>query len=89
MNIELARQLGFLGVNVDQNFGIDWLKTEVVNKAEQGDVNSLYKLYNIARHYTGDNEKEIKQSASEAIARVEKSFDEKTIKKVDEETKKA
>jgi len=42
--------LGSLGVNVDQNLTIDWVKTELVNKAEQGDINSVYKMINLARH---------------------------------------
>ena len=50
MNTKLAKELGYLGVNVDQNVAIDWMQTEVVNKARQGDKTALYKLYNFARH---------------------------------------
>lgn len=47
---EMNVLLGSLGVNVDQNLTIDWVKTELVNKAEQGDINSVYKMINLARH---------------------------------------
>ena len=47
---EMNVLLGSLGVNVDQNLTIDWVKTELVNKAEQGDENSVYKMINLARH---------------------------------------
>lgn len=50
MNKTLASELGFLGINVDSNFDLAWLKTEVVNKLEQGDLMSAYKLVNFARH---------------------------------------
>ena len=50
MNKTLASEIGFLGINVDSNFDLAWLKTEVVNKLEQGDMTSAYKLLNFARH---------------------------------------
>ena len=50
MNKTLASEIGFLGINVDSNFDLAWLKTEVVNKLEQGDMMSAYKLLNFARH---------------------------------------
>lgn len=50
----LNKELGYLGVNVDSNATIDWLKTEVVNKAMQGDGMAVYKLYNFARHSDDD-----------------------------------
>ena len=50
MNKVLASELGFLGINVDSNFDLAWLQTEVVNKLAQGDKMSAYKLINFARH---------------------------------------
>lgn len=50
MNKVLASEIGFLGVNVDSNFDLAWLKTEVVDKLENGDMTSAYKLLNFARH---------------------------------------
>lgn len=50
MNKTLASEIGFLGINVDSNFDLAWLKTEVINKLEQGDKMSVYKLLNFARH---------------------------------------
>lgn len=55
MNKTLAQEIGFLGINVDSNFDLAWLKTEVINKLEQGDKMSVYKLLNFARH--SENEK--------------------------------
>jgi hypothetical protein len=46
---ELYRELGFLG-NCDEALTIDYVKTEIVNKAEQGDSNSIFKLNQIIRH---------------------------------------
>lgn len=46
----MAKELGFLGVNVDSNIDLPWLKTEVVNKIASGDKTSAYKLLNFARH---------------------------------------
>ena len=50
MNKVLAKDLGFLGVNVDSNFDLAWLKTEVADKIREGDITSIYKLINTARH---------------------------------------
>ena len=50
MNQTLAKELGFIGTNVDQNLALDWLQTEVIDKAKQGDKTALFKLFNIARH---------------------------------------
>ena len=50
MTTQVASDLGFLGINVDSNFDLAWLKTEVVNKFNEGDRTSAYKLINFARH---------------------------------------
>ena len=50
MNKVLASELGFLGINVDSNFDLAWLKTEVADKIREGDITSIYKLINFARH---------------------------------------
>ena len=50
MNKLLASELGFLGINVDSNFDLAWLKTEVADKIREGDQTSIYKLINFARH---------------------------------------
>ena len=46
---ELYRELGFLG-NVDEGLTIDYVKTEIVDKAEQGDSTATFKLNQIVRH---------------------------------------
>lgn len=43
-------ELGYLGINVDTNVTPDWLDTEVINKAKNGDDMAMYKLYNFALH---------------------------------------
>lgn len=50
MNKLLASELGFLGINVDSNFDLAWLKTEIADKIREGDQMSIYKLINFARH---------------------------------------
>lgn len=47
---EMYSLLGFLGTNVDFNVEFPWIKTELVNHAEQGDKFSLYRLMQLARH---------------------------------------
>ena len=50
MNMQLAKDLGFLGINVDTGFDLAWLKTEVADKIAHGDKMGVYKLVNFARH---------------------------------------
>ena len=62
MNKLLAKELGFLGINVDSNFDLAWLKTEVADKIREGDQTSIYKLINFARH---SDDIEIRRYANE------------------------
>lgn len=64
MDKTIAKELGFLGINVESGFDLAWLKTEVVNKAQQGDKTTIYKLLNIARH---SEDEEIKKYASDML----------------------
>lgn len=64
MNRQLASDAGFLGINVDSNFDLAWLKTEVVNKLEQGDKTSALKLLNFARH---SEDEKIKKYAEDML----------------------
>lgn len=66
----MASELGFLGVNVDEKLTIDYIKTELVDKAEKGDKTVIFKLHNIARHYEGENAEEIKEYAVNALERL-------------------
>ena len=50
MNMQLAKDLGFLGINVDSGFDLAWLKTEVADKIAHGDKMGVYRLVNFARH---------------------------------------
>ena len=50
MNMQLAKDLGFLGINVDSGFDLAWMKTEVADKIAKGDKMGVYKLVNFARH---------------------------------------
>lgn len=61
------QMLGSMGVNVDQNWDIPTLNTEVVNKAEAGDSTSVYKLINIARH---SEQEDIKAYALQELVRM-------------------
>jgi hypothetical protein len=45
----LYSELGVLG-NTHQNLTIQYVKTELVDKAEQGDTTALFNLENVARH---------------------------------------
>lgn len=49
MSRNFASELGFFG-SVDEGLTIDYVKTEIVNKAEQGDSTAIYKLIQIVRH---------------------------------------
>lgn len=70
MDRVMASELGFLGVNVDEKLTIDYIKTELVDKAEKGDKTVIFKLHNIARHYEGENAEEIKEFAVNALTRL-------------------
>lgn len=70
MDRVMASELGFLGVNVDEKLTIDYIKTELVDKAEKGDKTVIFKLHNIARHYEGENAEEIKEYAVNALERL-------------------
>lgn len=47
---EMARQLGFLGTNVESNVTVDWVKTQLADYAKAGDKTNLFRLYQLARH---------------------------------------
>ena len=70
MDRVMASELGFLGVNVDEKLTIDYIKTELVDKAEKGDKTVIFKLHNIARHSEGENAEEIKEYAVNALERL-------------------
>lgn len=70
MDKVMASELGFLGVNVNEKLTIDYIKTELVDKAEKGDKTVIFKLHNIARHYEGENAEEIKEYAKNALVRL-------------------
>lgn len=70
MDRVMASELGFLGVNVNEKLTIDYIKTELVDKAEKGDKTVIFELHNIARHYEGENAEEIKEYAVHALERL-------------------
>ena len=65
---ELYKELGFLG-NVDEGLTIDYVKTEIVDKAEQGDSTAIFKLNKIVRY--SDNEAVVNYAKSQ-LERLEK-----------------
>ena len=71
MDKVMASELGFLGVNVDSNLDIPYVYLELVQKAEKGDKTAMFKLYNLSRHYEGENEEVIKTFINQAIERLE------------------
>lgn len=60
-------ELGYLGINVDTNVTPDWLDTEVINKAKNGDDMAMYRLYNFALHSDDATIKKMSQQAITAI----------------------
>lgn len=60
-------ELGYLGINVDTNVTPDWLDTEVINKAKNGDDMAMYKLYNFALHSDDATIRKMSQQAITAI----------------------
>lgn len=70
MEIRTARDLGFLGTNVDQNLTLDFVHYELVQKAEQGDKTSVFKMHQIVRHYVGENQETIRKYVSDALIRL-------------------
>lgn len=47
--VDFTSELGFLG-NVDEGLTLSYVKSELVDKAEKGDVTALFKLNQIVRH---------------------------------------
>jgi hypothetical protein len=60
-------ELGYLGINVDTNVTPDWLDTEVINKAKNGDDMAMYRLYNFALHSDDARIRKMSQQAITAI----------------------
>ena len=60
-------ELGSLGVNIDSGLTIDYVKLELIDKAEKGDETSIYKLKNIARH---TEDPEIKEYVLGQLSRI-------------------
>lgn len=83
MDKVMASELGSLGINVDQNLTIDYLKTQLEDYADKGDKTVLFKLHNIARHYEGDNAESIKKFAREALVRLGEFEEEKKASDAD------
>ena len=71
MDILMNQELGFLGTNVDDNWNVADVYTELVEKAENGDKTALYKLNQIVRHYDGVDADVIVPFVRDAIARIE------------------
>lgn len=70
MEMRTAQELGFLGTNVDQNLTLDYVHFELIQKAEQGDKTSVFKLHQIARHYVGENQEAIRKFAVDGLTRL-------------------
>lgn len=71
MDVVMASELGFLGNNVDSNVSLPYAYTELVRKAQEGDMTALYKIEQLMRHYQGEN-------AEELIAYLTSSFESKS-----------
>lgn len=69
--LEMNQLLGYLGSNVDDNLDTSYVYTELIRHAEEGDITSLYKLHQIARHYSGENSDAVKSLAINAINKIE------------------
>ena len=70
MDKVMASELGYLGVNVDQNLDIPYIYLELEQKAVKGDETALFKLHNVARHYEGDNKEQVVAFARQALVRL-------------------
>ena len=70
MDKVMASELGYLGVNVDQNLDIPYVYLELEQRAVKGDKTALFKLHNVARHYEGDNKEQVVAFARQALVRL-------------------
>ena len=59
MDAAMASEMGFLGNNVDSNVSLPYAYTELVRKAQEGDMTALYKIEQLMRHYQGENAEEL------------------------------
>lgn len=59
MDAVMASEMGFLGNNVDSNVSLPYAYTELVRKAQEGDMTALYKIEQLMRHYQGENAEEL------------------------------
>ena len=50
---DLYELIGFTG-NCDEGLTIDYVKSEIVDKADNGDSTAIFKLNNIVRHCTDE-----------------------------------
>lgn len=67
MDAVMASETGFLGNNVDSNVSLPYAYTELVRKAEEGDVTAQYKIEQLKRHYQGENAEELIAYLNNAI----------------------
>lgn len=72
MDNKIYEELGYLGVNVDDNVTPQYTYTELIRHAEEGDDMALFKLINVARHYEGEDKELIRSMAYNAATRIEK-----------------
>lgn len=66
----MAQELGHLGTNVHQEVTVQWVHSELVQKAEQGDRTSVANLHQLSRHYEGSNKEEIRTFVHNALIRL-------------------
>lgn len=59
MDAVMASEMGFLGNNVDSKVSLPYAYTELVRKAQEGDMTALYKIEQLMRHYQGENAEEL------------------------------
>lgn len=71
MDAVMASEMGFLGNNVDSNVSLPYAYTELVRKAQEGDMTALYKIEQLMRHYQGENAEELIAYLSNAMSPAE------------------
>lgn len=69
MSMELNQELGFLAWQPLEGVEMDYAYTELVRRAEEGDVTALAKLKTVAKYV--NNKAEVKKYAQEQAPRVE------------------
>ena len=60
MDRVMLGEMGFLANNVDDEIEQSYAYTELVRKAEEGDMTAKYKIEQIKRHYNGSNAESLK-----------------------------